>query len=187
MPNVTLEYYGVIGTGKNVTEAKRDAGEQIRKALDGDYSPALIHWRQYTVLVWREPKLGWGYRISHPDAQGAEIYERMWLSYSGENREEVLLSLVKHIADIARPIGEDPKESLPFFQILHHREAVNAYREFADTCRRNDQFQRRHRHAVDVLHMASNDAHNWAGMNPSTWESWKGTESLFAIPEWETA
>jgi hypothetical protein len=56
VPNVTIEYYGVNGTGRNVTEAKRDAGEQIRKALDGDYTPSLIHWGGYTVMFWREPK-----------------------------------------------------------------------------------------------------------------------------------
>jgi hypothetical protein len=185
MPNVTIEYYGVTGTGRNVTEAKRDAGEQIRKALDGDYTPSLIHWRQYTVLMARDPKFGWGYRISHAAEQGETIRERMWLNTNGETQEACLLALVKHIGDIARPTGEDPKATKPLFDILRGTEAANAYRDFRQSCQRNDQFHLRYRHAIDVLHMKEGDAHAWAGMNPSTYDTWKGTEFMFHEPAWE--
>ena len=187
MPNVTIEYYGVTGTGRNVTEAKRDAGEQIRKALDGDYTPSLIHWRQYTVLMARDPKFGWGYRISHAAEQGETIRERMCMWLNGESEEACLLALVKHVGDIARPTGEDPKETKPLFDILRGTAAAQAYQDFRHNCQRNDQFQMRYRHAVDVLGMKEGDAHNWAGMNPCTYDAWKGTESMFSVPAWEVA
>ena len=189
MAKITLDYYGMTGTGATVKEAKLDAGRQIEQALNGDYTPSLIHWRQYTVLMAREPRQGWGYRISHPTPEhGETIQERMWLNGGHEDRDACLLQLVKHIADIARPTGENPEASLPFFNILPgHTMQHDAYRDFVDNCKRTDRFQLRHRHATDVLQLPNGDAHAWAGMDPSRYDLWKGTESMFDKPAWEAA
>ena len=181
---INLEYFGMPGSGATVKEAKLDAGRRIEEALDGDYTPSLIHWRQFTVLLARDPKYGWGYRISHP----GEIQERMYLNSRDGDRDECLKVLVMHIADIARPTGENPEDSLPLFNILSgHIAKHNAYREFVDNCIRSDRFQLRYRHAKDVLGMTDVEAHDWAGMNPANRERWQGTEAIFEKPAWEAA
>lgn len=187
MNKVTIDYYGMAGTGRNVTEAKRDAGEQIRKALDGDFTPSLIHWREYTVLVAREPKFGCGYRISH--RKDGEIRERMYLNHQDGDEHEVLVRLCHHIGDIARPFDEDPALTRPLFDALirPYREAEREFAKFVDTAKRNYTFQARYRHAERVLGMQTNDAHNWAGMNPCSRELWQGTEGMFTVVPWENA
>lgn len=66
MALVRIEYYGMDGEGKNVTEAKRDAGRKIERALSGSYSPEIVTWRTETALVYREPD-GWVYSIIRSD------------------------------------------------------------------------------------------------------------------------
>ena len=58
MATVTIEYYGMEGQGRTVTEAKRDAGAKIEKALGGDWTPRLLTSRGWTILLYREPS-GW--------------------------------------------------------------------------------------------------------------------------------
>ena len=70
MTTVRIEYYGMDGQGKNVTEAKRDASIKIEKALGGDYSPVIIRANGEGVLIFRTPRDGWGYALLHPDTQG---------------------------------------------------------------------------------------------------------------------
>ncbi len=58
---VTLDYYGMTGTGKTLKAAKEDAGEKLRAALKGDYSPVILAHRGNVVLVARSPS-GWDFR-----------------------------------------------------------------------------------------------------------------------------
>ena len=70
MATVRIEYYGMDGVGRNVTEAKRDAGAKIENALSGDYSPIIVRANGEAVLIFREPRYGWGYALLHPDTHG---------------------------------------------------------------------------------------------------------------------
>lgn len=54
MNKVKITYYGMDGEGKNVTEAKRDAGRKIEQAMAGNYCPTVLSWRGCQVLVWRD-------------------------------------------------------------------------------------------------------------------------------------
>jgi hypothetical protein len=186
MPEVTIDYYGMTGIGRNVTEAKRDAGERIRKALDGNYEPSIIRWRQYLVVLARHPRYGWGYRISNP--KEGEIRERAYLNSCYEDQREALVNLCHHIGDIARPFDEDPALTWPLFEALIHpeRRAREEFARFRDNVNRQYTFQARYRHAKN-MGMLDGDAYNWAHMNPCCQDLWRGTESLFAVVPWENA
>lgn len=56
--SVTVTYYGVEGTGRTVTEAKKDAGRKIEESLTGTYKPQLIESRGTAIVIWRDPH-GW--------------------------------------------------------------------------------------------------------------------------------
>jgi hypothetical protein len=70
MPQVTVTYYGVEGTGRTVTEAKQDAGRKIEHSLSGSYTPRIIgNPAEVAVLIYREALTGWVYRLIGPVIQ----------------------------------------------------------------------------------------------------------------------
>jgi hypothetical protein len=57
-----ITYHGMNGTGRNITEARRDAGLKIEQALSGSYDPVLLPLPDGTILVgFRTPTDGWSY------------------------------------------------------------------------------------------------------------------------------
>ena len=60
---VQIEYFGVRASGKNLTEARRNAGEIIEKELKEDYSPRYMVVADYVLFLYREPLYGWTYQI----------------------------------------------------------------------------------------------------------------------------
>lgn len=56
MKTITLDYYGMTGQGRTVTEAKQDAGRKITEALSGDYTPRVYSFGGNTWAVWRTPR-----------------------------------------------------------------------------------------------------------------------------------
>jgi hypothetical protein len=76
---ITLEYFGMEGTGRNATEAKQDAARKIEKAVTGSYTPEIISWRGQSVLIYRDAKMGWVYNaIDSPSAEFTQA--RIWVS-----------------------------------------------------------------------------------------------------------
>lgn len=61
MATVTIDYFGMSGTGRNVTEAKRDAGRRIEKAMNGDYTPFILQAGDETIVGHRDPRFEWEY------------------------------------------------------------------------------------------------------------------------------
>lgn len=59
---VTIQYFGMEGTGRTLTEAKQDAGRRIEKAVTGSYLPFVQSYRGQSVLVWRELER-WQFRL----------------------------------------------------------------------------------------------------------------------------
>lgn len=81
---VRITYYGMDGEGRTVTEAKRDAGEKIEKALSGDYTPRIISGGHWAGLIWRSPVGGFQYRmldLSKPE----DLSKSNYCSCSGYN------------------------------------------------------------------------------------------------------
>lgn len=130
---IRLDYYGVEGTGRTVTEAKKDAGERIRQALAGPYTPTVLSYRGTAMLVYREPG-GWCYRIiAEPDG----IRDgKVWGSPNDPTEADALRAAGRHLADITMQEADtDP----PAFV---HRDDVREWRRSLDVLRRYRQAQR---------------------------------------------
>lgn len=105
MPQVTIEYYGVSGTGRNVTEAKRDAGRKIEQALSR--SVDVRCWRGHTLVV-APTAYGASYVVCSPDDDGPR-----GLSCSCGDFDDAWESGVRHLIDLARTRHEDTAAILP--------------------------------------------------------------------------
>ncbi len=117
---VQIEYFGMQGSGENVTKAKRDAGTKIEAALSGSYTPEILEWRGTAILLYREPS-GWCSRII-ADKDGVRS-GRVWGTSYG-TFEECQRAALAHLADCGyRP--EDGDEVPPF---LTDRAAIGEYR-----------------------------------------------------------
>lgn len=171
---ITLNYYGMSGTGPTVKEAKAAAGAKLEAWVKDDHNPVLLNWRG-TLLVMSRDAHGWGYRM-YDLADLKTVTFTSHCSCGMGSRSECLLAAVKHLADIKRQYGERTCE---LFGILHRTtEMLRIERDFAADAERQDQFRDRHRFAVEVMKLPSNTAHNWAGMNPYEYELWQGTERI---------
>lgn len=101
MSKVSIEYYGMDGMGRTLTEAKKDAGMKIEQAMKGSYEPKVIASRGYVILVWRDP-YGWrsSYITDGGDDKGGNDGFREQLSYSSghvfkEAYQSALMSLAQ--------------------------------------------------------------------------------------------
>ena len=149
MPTVTLEYYGVSGTGKNLTEAKRDAGAKIERALK-NRSPRLYRYRGAMLIVWTEPE-GDCYRIVWPDTRDGSVDHGCTMT-----RDNGDACGLKHLIDIMRTEGEYEMPDWVPARIARDHGA----RWLADW-RSNDEFQRRYREA-QARGMTDGDCHAYA-------------------------
>lgn len=73
MTTVTIQYFGMDGSGRTVTEAKRDAGSKIEKALHGYYTPTMLRAADLIGIIWREPA-GYSYKIIRPDSESGQMF-----------------------------------------------------------------------------------------------------------------
>jgi hypothetical protein len=180
MPKVTMDYYGFTGEGPNLKEAKANACEKLREAMTGTYSPAIIRYRGWVCVVGRDPTGGWAYRIFSPE--NTKIMETGLMSWSAQDRDGTIISAVRHLADLIRPVGEpcDTVYDLWECAVLSSRDRDRAYENWRDDCKRSDVFQKRYRYAIGLLGLNENDAYNWAHMNPGCRELWAGTEDICA-------
>ena len=104
MATITMDYYGMSGTGKTVKEAKADAGAKVSAALRGSYTPIILTHRGYAVLVARSPQ-GWDYRTIYSPQDG--IAEgRVWLGSNYETEEDATRSALNHLAQMGWAPGD---------------------------------------------------------------------------------
>lgn len=59
---VNITYFGMDGSGRTMTEAKKDAGRKIEQAMTGNYQPVMLQSRGIIIILWRDPQ-GWRYNI----------------------------------------------------------------------------------------------------------------------------
>lgn len=164
MATVVIEYFGMGGSGKNVTEAKRDAGAKIEKALSGSYNPHVLEWRGYVAIVFRCPD-GWKWRqIVNPHDDFDKVKTGTVYGNRGDGTfEEAMNSARQSLAQCGwKP--EDGKAAPSLFNPLC-KVAIQEFESWAE-------FQCRYHHAKTVLGMNDNDSHSYAGRNPSRPELW---------------
>ena len=93
--NVRIEYYGMEGEGRTLTEAKRDAGAKIERAMTGSYTPKFIQAHSKAVLIHREPD-GWYYSpINNLDAT-----ERLCTVGTYDTQKEAERGARQHLAQL---------------------------------------------------------------------------------------
>lgn len=102
---VRITYYGMEGEGRNLTEAKKDAGRKIERALSGYYDPILISAHGKSALVYRD-QTGWGYSLLHPErAEEHESRSTTLYGSCGETQEEAERRARSHLAQNILTLG----------------------------------------------------------------------------------
>jgi hypothetical protein len=59
--SVRLIHWGMEGVGRNRAEAKENAMREVRRRLEGPYTPWFFQADQHLLLVRRDPEYGWIY------------------------------------------------------------------------------------------------------------------------------
>lgn len=156
--HVTVNYCGMEGSGRSVTEAKKDAARKLEQAVSGSYEPILLSCRRYAVLVYRKP-LGWDY-CTVADETGFRT--SLCAGSYDDNKQFIMDAARWHLAQLAwlPADGLEAPDMVLMDMPRHQRE----FRSWAE-------FQLRYRDAIR-LGMSANDAHDYAGRNPARPEIW---------------
>jgi hypothetical protein len=159
MPTVQIEYYGVSGQGRTATEAKRDAGRRIEAALAGSYTPELVCYRGWAILVYREPHSGWCQRvIARPD--DGLTAGRVWGGNACSDRAEALRRARVQLAQL----GWQETDGIAPPELLQDNRDRAEFVSWAT-------FQMRHRQVRDQG-LSERDAWDYASRNPARPELW---------------
>lgn len=121
MATVTIEYFGMSGSGATLTAAKKDAGAKIEKAMSGTYTPTVLTHRGYAVLVFREPN-GWDHRII-AEPTGGIREGRVWGGCNYRTEEEATRAAKSHLAQL----GWEPGDGLTPPAFLTHKDDIAEY------------------------------------------------------------
>jgi hypothetical protein len=158
MATVRLEYYGVEGVGRTVTEAKRDAGRKIEASLAGYYNPELLEWRGWAILLYRTPA-AWHYSIVVEPTAGVRAGVVYGNFRHDRDHKEAKADALAHLAQLGWT-HDDGENSPDFLSPPQAREM----RSWA-------QFQLRYKTARD-RGLTDQDCHSYAGRDPSRPELW---------------
>lgn len=153
MSAVRITYYGMEGAGRTLTEAKTDAGRKIEQALSGYYTPTILSWRDWAILVYRDPLASWKTAII-VDAETGVRSGRVWGGGPYATEKEAIRSAQSHLADLGW--HPDDGETPPPF--LTDRDLISEFRSKV-------QFQVRYRTARD-RGLSDGDAHAYACRDP---------------------
>lgn len=165
MQTVKIQYFGVEGSGRNVTEAKRDAGKQIERALSGDYSPIILEYRGNAILVWRDPMSGWRSGIIFDNGEFRDHRRVSWsYCHSTKSTDDARADAIASAQDRLAQLGWRPEDATNPPEFLKTRQQIADYRYWAE-------FQLRYSQAK-AAGMPDNDAHDYAGKNPARPELW---------------
>lgn len=170
---ITVEHYGVEGTGRNVTEAKRDAGIKIAWALR-DHTPNVITWRGHVGLYWRTPT---GYATATIDPSDKhEGYTYCWCSTCEHDEATICSEVMLHLMDMT--MTRDDWANIDVDSIDWPRRMLPKHR---DDFRTRVAFVRRYNRAVSAG-LNTNDAHEYACQGPCyTAELRERVEGMVAV------
>ncbi len=95
MNTVTITYYGVEATGRNVTEAKKEAGKKIEHAMSGSYCPELLQSRGVGILFYRTPD---GWHHSYVTDESGKVRTAPLSHGSGQDRDDARATAIMSLA-----------------------------------------------------------------------------------------
>lgn len=109
--------------------------DAVQEALSGGYDPALLQHMGYTCLVWRDPRIGWTYRIFSDRETHEEISVSTLL---GRSRAKTVQAARLHLAQniwgggtveaaLAAQVIEDGGDQADFLAYTEHYERIKAY------------------------------------------------------------
>lgn len=149
MTTVRIEYFGVDGEGRNVTEAKKNAGKKLDRIVR-NLSPSVFCHKGHTLVVYPNAAGCFSYTFTHPNTEGYVAF----CSCGGESRDDVIASGIVHLLSITRNEGE--------FDIPGWAECYLDCKSVRKEWAGNDAFQRAYRHAQE---QGEPDPHQWACWN----------------------
>lgn len=165
---VHITYYGMDGSGRNLTAAKQDAGRKIEAALTGNYNPELLSCRGMSILVFRQPS-GWDHVIT-----ALSNNPREGTLYAGGNyptRQDAVNAAKNHLAQLAWECEDGVNPPIELDR--------NETREFKTWAT----FQLRYQNGLSNG-LSKDDAHAYAGKDPCRPELWM-SEAATAENVWE--
>lgn len=100
MATVTVNYFGVSGTGRTVKEAKLDAGRKIEQSLS--HRPRVYRHKALSLFVWADPA-GGSYTITdgQDDKSGRHL-----CSASEGSFDDATQKGIRHLLSYNRPVGD---------------------------------------------------------------------------------
>lgn len=133
MTTVRIDYFGVEGEGRNVTEAKRNAGHKIEQAMRGSYVPRVLVAGDDAVVIFRTPQ-HWEYGFIRDgnlcSIQGAsedrDDVERAARRHLGANATDWRTCLT--VADV-HPIVVEPADRREILVRCDWQRKYHAWRE----------------------------------------------------------
>lgn len=89
--------------GRTKAEAQATLDRVIRERFQeyqGDYTPMLVQCWGALLVVWREPRSGWCYRIFWPDQCPVSRPTNLTtIVLSGDTRDQCIANAMKHFVD----------------------------------------------------------------------------------------
>lgn len=152
MATVTIDYYGFEGIGKNVTEAKRDAGKKIEALHNGSFAPQLFTLGNNSMLVWRDL---YGWHDAWAVLNGKPREESFPGGSGYDTRQEAIHSAVYRLACDYPEMTEDH----PIWEMIDYRIRHNRINDW----KRNRAFQAAYKAAPEDCA----NRHQWACENQS--------------------
>lgn len=93
---VKIEYCGMEGNGRNLTEAKQDVERKLSNFVRDSYRMRIVNVGQYSALIWRAV-YGWSYALIR-DPEG--MRELQGSNSGDENFEGTLRQVIKHLVQL---------------------------------------------------------------------------------------
>lgn len=134
MASVTVTYYGVEATGRNVTEAKREAGRKIESFVR-HHSPHYVKVGNSVAVIFPEP--GGSTCTEYPLMCGEWRGDNCGCGFSGDTIEEAIASAVLQLAmhedigvdaDDWKQIGDKKLRDKQRREYLYHQGFQTAYK-----------------------------------------------------------
>jgi len=174
MKTVSIDYFGASGSGRNVTEAKKDAGRKIERVMR-DRRPRLVTYSgkrgEYASVIYADAD-GWMERTIH-DPDGFRDAGSLWGNWAGDDATEAAHSVLwRFVVDDWR-VGDDPAfPDLPASARGALGITPTRWLSRMDDWIRNVEFLTRYADAQS-RGMSDNDARDYALRNPARRDLWE--------------
>jgi len=111
-------------SGRNVTEAKKEAARKLQSAMHGSYTPTILAYRGYAILIYREPQYEWHTRLIADPERGI-VEGPVYGSQEGD-RETAEIQARRHLAQLGWQ--HEDRFEVPTILAPHDRAGLSSFR-----------------------------------------------------------